>query len=222
MALFSIFFFLFFHRTMLPFFSNLLPQIPLRQHQLISLFLELNVDIQSMLREYAPKYGYMCVPEPQYSQLVTKGLQMAQVHVQLRDYFATEETPLFNMTSKTHFCIHSFLLSNSIHPSVTWCFKGEETMRAVQTLMKSCLAGNKHWGATKVASLKYRHLLHLRKKMLKLEEVFWNSSWPKSSSPKHCVATCSSKWEPCLPEYVCFSVSPKSFFLRLSFLCAYT
>jgi len=29
-------------------------------------------------------------------------------------------------------------LSNAIHPYLTWCFKGETKMKAVQRLWKSC------------------------------------------------------------------------------------
>jgi hypothetical protein len=49
-------------------------------------------------------------------------------------------------------------LSNAVHPYLTWCFKGETKMKAVQRLWKSCLDANKHWAVAQVAALKNRHL----------------------------------------------------------------
>ena len=132
------------------------------QHELILLFLSLNVRIGDLLDFYSPSQGSFGLPEEEWKELVTARLQMAQIHVQLRDQYEEANRSLFNLTTKTHFCLHSFILSKSLHPSLVWCFKGESTMRTVQTLWKSCLSGNKHWAVGMVASLKYRHLLHLK------------------------------------------------------------
>ena len=51
----------------------------------------------------------------------------------------------FNVTSKTHFALHSLQFSNCIHPFLIWCYEGESTMRRAQILWKSCLHGSKHW-----------------------------------------------------------------------------
>ena len=89
----------------------------------------------------------------------------AQLHGQLMDFYAGEERELFNMTSKTHFCLRSLFLARYIHPCLVWCFKGEDTLQRVQKLWKSCLAGSKHWQVSKKAALKERHLLFLRHKV---------------------------------------------------------
>ena len=110
-------------------------------------------------------FGFLAIPQDQAAKLYTQGLQMAQLHGQLMDFYAGEERELFNMTSKTHFCLHSLFLARYIHPCLVWCFKGEETMQRVQKLWKSCLAGSKHWQVSKKAALKERHLLFLRHKV---------------------------------------------------------
>ena len=133
------------------------------QHQLVALFLKLNLDISKLLDENSPKYGFFAVPLDEANTLVTLGLQMAQVHVQLCDFYKEQGRALWNLTSKTHFCLHTFKLARFIHPSLVWCFKGEANMKAVQQLWKSCLSGNKHWAVSKSAAYKFRHLMHLKR-----------------------------------------------------------
>eukprot|EP00438_Fugacium_kawagutii_P007178 Skav225019 [mRNA] locus=scaffold3954:89250:89687:- [translate_table: standard] len=132
------------------------------QHQQVGAFLTLNLEVHDLLDEYHPRYGFMAVPAPHCDVLYTKGLQMAQLHTQLMDHFSAEGTQLFNVTSKMHYCLHIFQLARHIHPSLTWCFKGEATMKTVQTLWRSCLDAKQHYAVSKVAALKYRHLLHLK------------------------------------------------------------
>ena len=132
------------------------------QDQQVAAFLTLNLEVHDLLDAYSPKFGFMCVPAPHCDALYEKGLQMAQLHGCLSDHFASVEMQLWNLTSKTHFCMHTFYLSRYIHPSLTWAFKGENMMKAVQTVWRSCLSGNKHHGASKVAAIKLRHLLHIQ------------------------------------------------------------
>ena len=132
-----------------------------QQHVQASALLELNVEIGQILDSYSPKFGFMAVPQEQQEILVLKSLQMTQLHVQLCEHYQETDISLFNITAKTHFCIHVYLLSKYIHPSVTWCFKGENMMRISSNILKSCLHGNKHWNVGRVALLKFRHLLQL-------------------------------------------------------------
>lgn len=110
----------------------------------------------------------MSVPLEPWNRLVSKGFQMAQLHLQLSEHYKEQGLSLFNITTKTHFCLHVYLLARHIHPSITWCYKGEHMMKLSQKLFKSCLSGNKHWNVGRVAALKFRHLLHL-----KLRNEWW-------------------------------------------------
>lgn len=132
------------------------------QHQQISVLLQLNVSVRDLLDNYSPKFGYSALPPAIHQQVVTQAFQMSQLHVQLMEFYKAQERQVFNITSKTHFCLHSLLLADCVHPHLTWCFKGEAQMKTVQTLWKSCLVGNKHYQCCQTAALKYRHLLFLR------------------------------------------------------------
>eukprot|EP00438_Fugacium_kawagutii_P002248 Skav227464 [mRNA] locus=scaffold2491:304236:304937:- [translate_table: standard] len=131
------------------------------QHQQIAVMLTLHVDIRNLLDEYSPKQGYLAVPDAVRVRIVGEALQMVQLHSQLADHYKGQDRQLFNLTSKTHFCLHTFMVSDAIHPYLVWCFKGEAKMKAVQRLWKSCLVGNKHFAVGNLAALKYRHLLTL-------------------------------------------------------------
>ena len=127
-----------------------------QQHIQASALLELNVEIGQILDSYSPKFGFMAVPQEQQEILVLKSLQMTQLHVQLCEHYQETDISLFNITAKTHFCIHVYLLSKYIHPSVTWCFKGDNMMRTSSNILKSCLHGKNHWNVGRVALLKFR------------------------------------------------------------------
>ena len=136
-----------------------------QQHKIIQLFLKVNVSLQNMLEEFHPRTGFLAIPPEQCHKLYTCGLHMAQLHAQLNDYYASTGERLFNITSKTHACLHVLQLAEFIHPSLVWCFKGEETMQRMGKTWKSCLVGSKRWQVAKKASLKERHLLFLRSKV---------------------------------------------------------
>ena len=132
------------------------------QHLQISALLQLNVEVRDVLDSFSPKMGYLALPDDVHAQVLPKCFQMVQLHVQLQDHYAATDLQIFNVTSKTHFCLHTMQLSNAIHPYLTWCFKGETKMKAVQRLWKSCLDANKHWAVAQVAALKNRHLQSLK------------------------------------------------------------
>ncbi|CAE7237646.1 unnamed protein product [Symbiodinium natans] len=135
------------------------------QHKQILLFLRLNCRLSEKLDTFSPRHGYLALPEQEARQALLCGLQMAQLHISLQQHYKAAGRHLFNLTSKTHFALHSLSLSGCIHPAMVWCFKGESTMHRVQTLWKSCLPGVKHWQVARKAALKERHLLWLRGKV---------------------------------------------------------
>ena len=131
-------------------------------HGRIKLVLSLNRELSDLLEEYGPRYGFTALPDQQAKRAYSIGLEMAQVHVHLQSLYEEEGRKLFNITTKTHFVLHSLHLSAFIHPHLVWCYKGEATMHRLQTLWKSCLPGVKHWQVAKKAALKERHLLWMR------------------------------------------------------------
>ena len=132
------------------------------QHRQIRLFLDLNHRLQNLLDEFSPTFGFVSVPEELAAKLVSTGQTMAQIHAILMDHYKAENRQLYNMTSKTHFSMHSLMLARYIHPSMVWCYRGETTMHRLQVLWKSCLPGCKHWQVGMKAAVKESFLLCLR------------------------------------------------------------
>ena len=130
-------------------------------HARIRLVLRLNVSIAETLETYSPKYGFFAMPKPQASELSAQGLSMVQLHSPLLEEVEAKEYNIFNMTTRTHYCLHSLMFAKFIHPYMVWCFKGETTMRRVQKLWKSCLNGRKHVEVANKAALRYRQQLHI-------------------------------------------------------------
>jgi hypothetical protein len=108
---------------------------------------------------------FLAVPLPEAEQLYTRGMQMAQIHCQLMAFYKGQGIKLFNLTSKTHVVLHSLYYARWLHPSLVWCYKGEDQMQQMAKLWKSCLDGSKHWQTAKRAAWKERHLLFLRSKV---------------------------------------------------------
>ena len=107
------------------------------QHRLIDFFLKFNVEIDTVLNDFHPRYGFLAVPLQEAKQLYSRGMQMAQIHCQLMTFY--KGIKLFNLTSKTHFVLHSLFNARWLHPSLVWCYKGEDQMQRVAKLWKSCL-----------------------------------------------------------------------------------
>ena len=57
------------------------------QHKLIQLFLKLNITPHNVLEEFHPRASFLAIPSEQSGPLYTYGLQMAQLHVQLSNFF---------------------------------------------------------------------------------------------------------------------------------------
>ena len=90
------------------------------QHKLIQLFLKLNITPHNVLEEFHPRASFLAIPREQSGPLYTYGLQMAQLHVQLSDFYSSHDKRLFNITNKTHAYLHVLQLSRFIHPSLVW------------------------------------------------------------------------------------------------------
>ena len=131
-------------------------------HKRIQLLLELNLKVSTLLQEYSPSFGFFAVPEAPAAQLQEASMLMVQLHVQLMQHCKSHAIRAFNITSKSHFVIHSIRWSKFIHPFLIWCFKGETLMHKSRILWQSCLTGTKPHDVANRAALKYRYSLHLR------------------------------------------------------------
>ena len=82
---------------------------------LVDSFLKFNVEIGTILNDFHPRYGFLAVP----LQEATNSLPINLV---------------FNLTSKIHFVLHSLFNARWLHPSLVWCYKGEDQMQRVARL----------------------------------------------------------------------------------------
>ena len=62
------------------------------QHVQISALLKLNLEIANLFDAYSPKFGFMAVPHDTCNVLVAKACQMAQLHVQLCEFYKGQGT----------------------------------------------------------------------------------------------------------------------------------
>ena len=97
------------------------------QHQQILLVLQLNSKIETLLATYSPSYGHFAVPPGPAEDIFNAGLQMAQLHNQLLEHYETTDLKLFNMTSKTHFALHSLQFCKYVHPYLVWAYHAQST-----------------------------------------------------------------------------------------------
>ena len=132
------------------------------QHKQVAAFLQLLLEVNDTLNNFSPKYGFWTVPQEHWQTLKQKACAMAQLHAQLSEHYSGLGVSLFNITSKTHFTLHSLFLAKDLHPSLTWCFKGESMMKKMQRVFKSCLAANKHFNVGRMSAVKFRHLLYIK------------------------------------------------------------
>ncbi len=132
-----------------------------RLHLQIQLFLQLNCKVSKILDEFSPTFGFFGVPEVQAKEVFSMGCSMAQIHLQVFEQCTESAIRAFNITTKTHFSLHSLQLCSYIHPYAVWCFKGEGQMRVCARIWKSCLHGAKHWAVSNRAASKFRHRLHI-------------------------------------------------------------
>ena len=176
-------------------------------HRLIDFFLKFNVEVDTILNDFHPRYGFLAVPLQEATQLYSRGMQMAQIHCQLMTFYKGQGIKLFNLTSKTHFVLHSLFNARWLHPSLVWCYKDEDQMQRVARLWKSCLDGSKHWQTAKRAVWKERHLLFLRNKV----------GWGKKAS------VCRVLFYLCkIYDYYFTSFITCVTFLHISYLCSAT
>ena len=136
-----------------------------RPHRLISLVLKANHELDELLRDFSPTFGYIAIPENKATHVFELGCRMMQICGQLQDFYKSENRKIFNLTSKSHFALHSLQFSKYVHPAVIWCFKGESHIHRQQQVWKSCLKGNRPWDVQVTATFKERYLMYLRNKI---------------------------------------------------------
>ena len=97
---------------------------------------------------HSPADGYWALPPPNAAELVRKQRLLGQLYVQLSESYAAQEVRVFNMSAKLHYCLHSALWADKLHPHLAWCWRGEDLMSRISTLISSCVSGRTDVSAT--------------------------------------------------------------------------
>lgn len=130
-------------------------------HRRIALMSRLDAEVEHILEEYQPNFGFYALPPQPGMQVRAKQSQIAQLYQQLEEEFATKDTPLFNVVSKPHYSHHILDDASSLHPHLSWCWRGEDFMGVASTLLSSCLRGRSDVQAGVKAIDKYRLAMNL-------------------------------------------------------------
>jgi hypothetical protein len=129
-------------------------------HRQIHLMLKLNVKLEDILTEHRDAFK---LPDAVAEDFCKTAFAMAQLQTTIADHFIQEGSVqnLFDVTSKTHFVLHSAELAKHVNPRLVWCFRGEDMQAKIQTLLKSCVKHSNGPMATLKMISQYTLALHL-------------------------------------------------------------
>ena len=93
--------------------------------------------------------------------LIASGFLYLSVFWDVRCHFQDEDYPLFVLTAKAHYQMHSCLLSKSLNPRRSWCYLGEDFMGKCRHLATSCSRGASMWSVSNKIMVKYLIAMHM-------------------------------------------------------------
>ena len=103
-------------------------------HRKIEIVLRTSAHMGKVLEE---GYGEFVLSSRGYNDLEATGMMHLDVFWQLRQYFAEENYPLFQLTSKGHYLMHCCFLSKCLSPACSWAYTGEDFMGKCRDLAQS-------------------------------------------------------------------------------------
>ena len=88
--------------------------------------LKASVDMEDLLHQHRGEYR---LPKAARDKL-TKRCEDYLAHITaLSNHFHTQNVALFNSTIKSHYLQHMCMMSDSVNPTLTWCYQGEDMMQ---------------------------------------------------------------------------------------------
>lgn len=115
-----------------------------------------------LLRAHPVREGNWKLPGPAARQMINASFLMGSLLKQVSEHYSALDVKVFNFVPKAHMLLHVALLSQHLHPCITWCFAGEDMMRRTQMLVRACVRGNKPAGVIAKATRHYALGMHLR------------------------------------------------------------
>ena len=141
------------HRVWLKFYDS-----NLETHRNIEIALRTSAHLDAILGANA---GEFVLPPMDADDILATGLAHLSVLWELRQHFATEEYPLFQLTQKGHYLMHCCILARELNPRLSWCYGGEDFMGKTRDLALSCARGASMWNVSHKMVMKYLIALHL-------------------------------------------------------------
>ncbi len=130
----------------------------LELHRKIELMLRLSAHQDAILDRNRDTFA---LSDADGDDLIATGFLYLSVFWDVRGHFLEEEYPLFALTAKGHYQMHSCLLSKSLNPRRTWCYLGEDFMGKCRDLATSCAKGATMWQVSSKIVVKYLIAMHL-------------------------------------------------------------
>jgi len=126
--------------------------------QNVELALRTSAEMDSLLAATGEEF---VVPPDEASTLLAHAITHYNAFWELREHFADDDFPLFQLTSKGHYVVHACILASSLHPRLAWAYTGEDFMGKIRTLAQSCAKGVSWWEASNKVQLKWLVAMHL-------------------------------------------------------------
>ena len=106
-------------------------------------------------------HGEFVVCAEDASELIAVGMVHLNVFWELREHFAEDDFPMFQLTSKGHYLMHSCLLAGFLHPHLSWAYTGEDFMGKIRGLAQSCSKRGLLWQVSGKVLQKWLVAMHL-------------------------------------------------------------
>ena len=124
----------------------------------VEITLRTSVEMEALLEA---TNGEFAMPDDEASSLLALGMTHYNAFWELRQHFAEDDFPIFQLTSKGRYVLHACLLASSLHPCLAWAFTGEDFMGKIRTLAQSCSKGVFLWEASNKVQLRWLVAMHL-------------------------------------------------------------
>ena len=131
------------------------------QHVQVEIFLTESCNIESVLERNSPDVHKLPPDDARAYSLAVE--RYCVVYNALGNYYAKEiapPRPLFNVTVKAHYMMHTALLAKWWNPRAGWCYSGEDYMNVIRKVMALCARHLEAYDVPNKFCYKYRLGIH--------------------------------------------------------------
>jgi len=141
------------HKVWLEFYTN-----TVLVHRHVELVLRTSVAMDAMIDAHQDLFS---LPAPAARDLVNTCFAHLYAFWELRQHWAGEQYPLFQLTQKGHYLMHSCLLAHELNPRLSWCYTGEDFMGKMRDVCGACSKGCSCWAVSNKTMDRWSLAMHL-------------------------------------------------------------